>query len=346
MTETTTTLTRLPPPLVTVLMSVYNGEEWLDESIRSVLVQTFTDFEFVIVNDGSTDRTLDIINMYAEFDTRITVLDKINTGLADSLNYGLRFSNGKWIARLDADDVCMPERLDELYRFSNASPELVLIGSGFIEIDRTGILGREQKYPSGHARLVRNLERHKRFFPHSAAFFRTDFAQEVFGYNTRIVRSQDHDLWLRLSGRGKIACLNKPLVKIRFHNNQISNEESGLRQLYFDYASTICHFLRKSKIPDPSTDFNEGEWLEFIDWIKSEVNADVNSIAVFNARNHFRSVLQGGGQWIFLQWELFCTVVLSNCLFRLLIERLFGTSLPENIAYKWKTKEPLHYPPQ
>lgn len=93
-------------PEVSVLMSVYNGERWLAESIESVLNQTFTDFEFLIVNDGSTDGSGEIINRYAEQDSRIHVFDKPNTGLADSLNYGIARAKGEWIARIDADDVC------------------------------------------------------------------------------------------------------------------------------------------------------------------------------------------------------------------------------------------------
>jgi glycosyltransferase involved in cell wall biosynthesis len=324
-------------PLITVLMSVYNGEQWLEESIMSVLVQTFTDFEFIIVNDGSTDRSLDIINKFTQLDDRITVVNKTNTGLADSLNYGLRVSNGKWVARLDADDVCMPERLHVLHEYVNSSHDLVLVGSAFIEIDKTGSLGRKQKYPSNHVKLIRNLERHKRFFPHSSAFFKADAAREIFGYNTRIVRSQDHDFWLRLSDKGKVACLNKPLVKIRFHNDQISNEESGVRQLYFDYASTICHFLRKNKMLDPSADFNEDEWFAFLDWVRTEVNKKANFICKSKIRNDSRFILRSGELKLFLRIRLFHKVVLSDCFYQILTEKFLGTSLPENLAGKWQS---------
>ena len=109
-----------PPPAVSVVMSCYNASRFLAEAIESILRQTFTDFEFIIIDDGSTDDTLDIIRTYAQTDPRIVVIEKANTGLADSLNVGIGAARGEWIARQDADDVSFPDRLFHQIEFLRA----------------------------------------------------------------------------------------------------------------------------------------------------------------------------------------------------------------------------------
>ena len=104
-------------PEVTVLMSCYNASCWLHEAIASVLKQTFENFEFILVDDGSTDDTWDIIQAYRDRDQRIVAIKKSNTGLTDSLNVGIAHARGAWIARLDADDRCEAGRLAEQVRF-------------------------------------------------------------------------------------------------------------------------------------------------------------------------------------------------------------------------------------
>ena len=125
-------------PAITVLMSCFNAARWLEESINSVLKQSYTDFEFIIVDDGSTDNTLDIIYRFAATDSRIVVITKSNSGLSDSLNVGLKIAKGEWIARLDADDVCEPTRLEKQAELAFANSNLVFIGTGLTIIDDTG----------------------------------------------------------------------------------------------------------------------------------------------------------------------------------------------------------------
>ena len=127
-------------PSITVLMAVYNGERWLAESIQSVLEQTFTNFEFIIVNDGSNDCSLQIINQFSKKDSRIRVYNKKNSGLADSLNYGIAEARGEWIARIDADDICSLERLQKQIECVRLNTDLVLVGSGLVIIDENGII--------------------------------------------------------------------------------------------------------------------------------------------------------------------------------------------------------------
>ena len=239
------------PIPITVLMSVYNGERWLYESIESVLEQTFNDFEFIIVNDGSQDSSLDIINTFAHRDQRIRVIDKVNTGLADSLNLGIGEARGEWIARIDADDVCEQNRLEIQYSEARSRKELVLIGSGLIEINELGQRIRICHYPTSHDQLIDRLVNYRGFFAHSSAFFRNQAVKKLGGYRTRVKRSQDYDLWLRLSKIGKIACVVEPLVRVRKHTGQVSYEEGGRRQIIDSTVALVSHWLREGNFADP-----------------------------------------------------------------------------------------------
>src|ERR1700722_10627943 len=190
-------------PEVSVLTPCYNARAWLSQAIESVLAQTFHNFEFVLVNDGSTDETWEIIQRFRERDKRIVALSKKNTGMADSLNAGIARAKGAWIARLDADDLCEPTRLEEQLRFVRDHPAVVLLGTGFIEIDTKGRALKKHRYPTKHRQLVWQLEHLGGFFPHSSAFYRTDAVRRIGGYNRRISRAEDQWLWLELSRQGE-----------------------------------------------------------------------------------------------------------------------------------------------
>ena len=232
-------------------MSVYNGERWLHESIPSILNQSLDNFEFVIVNDGSTDGTLEIINEYGRKDKRILLVDKPNTGLVDSLNSGLRVSNGEWIARMDADDLSGPNRLNEQYRYVSEDSSLVLLGSGLNIIDQHSQVGKTYSYPADHDQLKARLLGLQAFFAHSSAFYSTRAVQQAGGYRARIRRAQDIDLWLRLMELGRMGCHPDPLVSIRKHTEQVSNESGGKRQAQDAFVALCSYLIRSHNKVDP-----------------------------------------------------------------------------------------------
>lgn len=255
-----------PSVPITVLMSVYNGERWLAESIQSVLNQTFSDFEFLIVDDGSSDGTAQILNEIAITDHRVRIIKKHNTGLADSLNCGIAEAKGVWIARQDADDVSEPGRLLKQWQAVQSMPSVVLTGSAFVLINDEGREGRRYRLPRSNTRLASWLSTGKRFFPHSSAFFNRDIVQRIGGYRQRIKRAQDRDLWLRLSEVGEIACIGEPLVKIRKHDDQISHDEGGQRQLIDSSVASASYWLRKYGLSDP-VEGDEKSFLLFHSWV-------------------------------------------------------------------------------
>jgi glycosyltransferase involved in cell wall biosynthesis len=260
-------------PLISVLISCYNGARWLDEAINSVLTQTFGDFEFIIVDDGSTDSSAEIINRYAGQDTRIVVIAKSNTGLADSLNVGIQHARGEWIARLDADDICEPERLELQLSKARENHSLVFIGSGLLVIDASGNPVKTYRYLNRHALLVKNLYTARKFPPHSSAFYRTDVVRSIGGYRVRIKRAQDLDLWLRLSEVGQITSLDEPLVRIRKHADQISHDESGRRQIIDSRVAITSYWLRRHGFPDPVVADDE-VFKAFRAWVENRLNQE------------------------------------------------------------------------
>jgi glycosyltransferase involved in cell wall biosynthesis len=321
-------------PEVTVLMSCYNASRWLRMAIDSVLRQTFEKFEFILVDDGSTDDTWNIIQTYCEIDQRIVAIKKENTGLADSLNVGIAHAKGEWIARLDADDLCEPDRLAEQFNFVRKYQEVVLLGTGFLEFNEQGGVIKKQRYPSYHCALVRHLRGLQRFFPHSSAFFHREAALDAGGYNPLFRKAQDCDLWMRFAERGRIACLRDCLVRVRKHSDQITNSSGGPPQTVYSTAAVTCHFLRISGYPDPSSDRDEAAWKVFMEWVE-KLMAEKGELdrlgtwggargAYFAKENRLRGAIHLGS-----------LLLKSGSAGTLLREKLFGSSLPRSLALEW-----------
>jgi len=261
-------------PLITVLMSVYNGERWLSEAIESVLHQTYSDFEFIIIDDGSVDNSREIIERYIPQDRRINFISKPNTGLADSLNHGIQKARGEWIARIDADDVCETTRLKKQIEQARSNSKLVFIGTGVSIINEVGEKLKIYSYPTKHEILLRNLITGRKFPAHSSAFYRTQVIRDLGGYRSRVKRSEDLDLWLRLSEVGELTSLSEPLVQLRFHSEQISLADAGKHQLFDSKIARISYWLRKLGCTDP-VDANETSFLTFTAWLQTRLIVDV-----------------------------------------------------------------------
>ncbi|SUS08811.1 Cell wall biogenesis glycosyltransferase [uncultured Defluviicoccus sp.] len=325
-------------PPITVLMSVYNGERWLDEAILSVLNQTFADFEFLIINDGSTDASLDIIQRRAWDDPRIKVIDKPNSGLADSLNVGIKQARGEWIARLDADDLCEPQRLERQYELARSEPSLVLIGAGLRQIDEQGRPGKVFRYPRSHRRLVSHLTTAKRFFAHSSAFYRTKAVRKLGGYRSRIRRAEDFDLWLRLSEVGLLACIEEPLVRIRQHAAQISHEDGARRSRLDSCIAITSYWLKRAGHLDPVTG-NEADFDSFYAWfvenLKKRHALDYHGMA-YQMRKNIEGKTGPLEKLVAALVALMRQPRLSS---RYLCHRLFGETLSRELAKEWAGRD-------
>lgn len=264
------TVNMMNKPKVSVITAVYNGERFLSEAIESVLGQTFRDFEYIIVDDGSTDKTSEIIKDFMRRDSRIITAYIENSGPANARNIALEMARADWIAVLDADDICLPSRLEEQVRFIDEHPECIFVGSGCMEITADGKLIKEHSYPCDHDKLVKNLERRSKFFPHSSNLYKRKVGSTIVRYDIRYPSSEDYNLWLVLSGLGKIGCVNSMLVKLRKHDSSISNMESGRLQMVMGMCAVVCHIRRKEGLSDPSQ-MGEDSRQRFLVWLKKRM---------------------------------------------------------------------------
>ncbi|ODS41485.1 MAG: hypothetical protein A7315_06020 [Candidatus Altiarchaeales archaeon WOR_SM1_79] len=208
-------------PKVTVLMSVYNGEKYLREAVDSILNQTFKDFEFLIINDGSTDRTAEILKSYHDLRINIITNEK-NIGLTKSLNKGLKVARGEYIARMDADDISIPKRLEAEYAFLKSHPRVGVVSSDVHFIDKKS--RKIGTWKSCHT--PEDLYYTLNFIncvAHSTIMFRKDVIREIGNYDETIIRAQDYDLWCRLSKVTKIYKIQEVLVLFRKTKDNISH---------------------------------------------------------------------------------------------------------------------------
>ncbi len=207
-------------PTISIVMSVYNGGRYLGDSVASILKQTYTNFEFIIINDGSTDRSLEILTEYIEKDNRIAIINQPNSGLSNSLNRGIELSRGDLIARMDADDISNPTRLEKQFNFMNNNPEVAVAGTAF-ELFGENTKSKIITMPVTNESIRRNLA--FRFcLCHPTVMFRRKTIVDAEGYQGT-GPCQDLELWLRLSRNKTLqfANLEKPLLKYRIHPNQI-----------------------------------------------------------------------------------------------------------------------------
>jgi glycosyltransferase involved in cell wall biosynthesis len=260
---------RRRPPKISVLTCCYNAEDFVEEAIESILHQSYEDFEYVLVDDGSTDNTLSILKKYAARDRRIVLIETEHSGSGqtEASNVGLAQTKGEWIARLDADDVALPDRLLQQLHFAQENNGVMLLGGGCIEIDKNGTVIKKHSYPQGHDALMKRLENGEAFFPHSSVFFNRSKIVELGGYNRKFIRSLDADLYLRVGEIAPIGCLQIPVVKLRKHSQTLSKTNSGRIQMLMGTCATICHFRRKAGLSDLSQ-MEEDTWQEFLKWIE------------------------------------------------------------------------------
>ncbi|PLX28259.1 glycosyltransferase [Candidatus Parcubacteria bacterium] len=207
---------------VSVLMSAYNAERFIGSAIESILNQSFTDFECVIVDDGSTDNTFEIIEQYRKNDPRIHIVhNEQNIGLTRSLNIGSSHCKGVYIARLDADDVCHQDRLKEQYDFMESHQDIALCGSMARYVDEHGQKIGEKNLPTDYMHIKKKLLFNNQFV-HSSLFMRKHVLDAEGFYHESFKASQDYELVLRIASRYKVENIPKQLVDWRVGENSLS----------------------------------------------------------------------------------------------------------------------------
>ncbi|MGL4739215.1 MAG: glycosyltransferase family 2 protein [Sarcina sp.] len=232
---------------VSIVMSVFNGEKFLKEAIESILNQTFKNFEFLIINDGSTDQSLDILKSYS--DERIKILDNSgNKGLIYSLNRGVKESQGEYIARMDADDISMPNRLEKQVEFLDENIDVNLVGSS-IECIFEGIpLIKKLVKAIPDYEFIKVKAIFESTFYHPTVMFRKSIIEQYnLTYDERYKHAEDYGLWNNMMLRGKVSNLNEPLLNYRIVKTSVTrkaNKDIDARRkvfttIYRDYFDML-----------------------------------------------------------------------------------------------------------
>ena len=244
------------PPSISVILPVYNGEEFLDEAIKSVLCQTFMDFELLALDDGSTDRSLSILRGFAEADARVKIKSRENRGLVSTLNELISLSRGRYLARMDADDVCLPLRFERQVVFLDENPDILAVGSSVIQVNGAGLKIGRVDCPSTHNEIDDLLLKGHCPIFHPAVMVRAEAMKSVGGYRVEFPYAQDLDLWLRMSESGKLANLQECLLLYRLHSKSIS-EYAGQGQREAAQRATADAWRRRNIVGQFHT---EGIW--------------------------------------------------------------------------------------
>lgn len=211
--------------LVSIILPSYNCEIYISETIASIVNQAYSNLEIIIIDDASTDNTCDIIQSFK--DDRIKLIKKpVNTGYTDSLNMGLEIATGKYIARMDADDIAHPERIEKQLAFMEANPDVVLCGT-WINLIPSGKL---HTYPIQHEAIVAQLLRINAFCHPSIMMRKSVIDEHNLRYDKSYEPTEDYELWTRLALLGRVHNIPEPLLQYRLHEQQVSSVKNEIQK--------------------------------------------------------------------------------------------------------------------
>ena len=257
-------------PLVSIVMAVHNSLKYLPEAFGSILDQTFSDFEFIIIDDGSTDGSTEWLRKACSEESRSKLLVQDQAGLTKSLNSGLAVASGEFVARMDADDVCFPDRIKKQVAFLRNNSDIVACGSNVELIDSDGDKLGFYRRPQTHSEI--QFEFWNGFagaIIHPSAMIRADAFKKIGGYNERYPKCQDYDLWFRLAEIGRLANMPEVLLQWRQHADsicyQFAEEQYLLRkEIYLDAAIRFGRDI--SKLPPIAKNLRQNPWDCHVEW--------------------------------------------------------------------------------
>lgn len=216
--------------MISVIMSVYNSEKYLNEAIDSILNQTYKDFEFLIVDDCSKDNSLKILEEYSQKDSRIILIkNEGNLGLTKNLNKAIKMSKGDYIARMDADDISETKRFEKQIEFLEKNKGIDIVGTFCSDINEDGIFIRNRTLPTIHSQILKILPKFNPF-AHPTVMMRKEKILSIGAYNENYRTSQDYELWFRAIGKGlRVANIPEFLLKYRMNDNYVSRKSIKYR---------------------------------------------------------------------------------------------------------------------
>lgn len=244
-------------------MPAYNTATYIEEAINSVLTQDFSAFELLVIDDGSTDETLTILRSFG--DNRIHIISQEHNGIAAALNRGLEEATTDYIVRFDADDICLPGRLEKQYNFLENNPGYVICGGEAEYISAEGEHLFDFKCPAySHEELLAIIKQTCPFI-HSAVMYRKEAVLKAGGYSAHAHNFEDHFLWLQLAGLGKFCNLQEQLIKVRFNPSSITIDEK--------WCSREFNLLKRKIIGQGYASAEDGEQLKY--FVQTQQTKDI-----------------------------------------------------------------------
>ena len=247
-------------PKVTVLLPVFNADAFLREAVESILAQSYTNFELLAINDGSTDHSREILASFS--DSRLKIIDNdFNRGLVYTLNRGIDLAKGIYIARMDADDIALSERLELQTRYLDETPNVALVGGQAEFIDSKNKTFMFCKVPQTHDEIISQIFSCNCFI-HPSVMFRANIVRDLGGYCHDALNAEDYDLWLRIIENHDVANLSEILVRYRIHPNQVSQRKLRLQRTVADSTrfSALKRCKLKGRVPSWITAAHSTSW--------------------------------------------------------------------------------------
>ena len=289
-------------PEISVVMAVYNGEEYIEDAIDSILKQSFADFEFIIINDGSTDNSLYIIQTYMATDDRIIVISNENKGLPASLNEGIALAKGKYIARMDADDISFFDRFQKQYEFMENHPEVGVCGSSALLLGKKSSKQYIMRHPKKHESLTVRLL-FSVCFIHPTVIIRKCILDNLdYVYNTDFKNSQDYELWARLVDKTKFHNLQEPLLYYRDVKQGITAKVNS-NGLHYRYP--LVRRVQEMQLKKINVHLNDDESLNHFRLALNSEMAGLNESAKNIKKHLFKLICANHNKRIHSQSDLY-----------------------------------------
>lgn len=292
---------------VSIIIPVYDGEKYIREAVYSALNQTYKDFEIIVIDDGSKDNTPNILETYG---SKIKWKSQENKGQASAINEGINMAEGKYLAYLDADDVCLPERFENQVKYLDEHPNVGLVYSDRHQINENGETQRIIKsQPPNNFVLLQN-----NYIPRSAVMHKKECLDEVGLFDESITGGDDWDMWIRISEKFEMGYIGKPLVKYRVHKKNISL----IRPNRLDY----CRYTKMKGLEKTYERRERPFWLKFI-LTRAKIEWRIGKIPLLGER--FPTVWWVGDEVL-------------NCVERILVEKMLlnAIALEKNLLFALK----------
>lgn len=289
--------------MISVVMPAYNASKFIAPAIDSILNQTFPEFELIVVDDGSTDNTLEIVKTYLEKDNRVRLIQSNHGGLSRACNLGISESRSSWIARMDADDIALPQRFDKQLNAATANPKVVAWGTYVHHMNSKGdVLSINPLGPTTEEEFYDLRTRgHVAHLHHPTVLLKKEIVLKAGGYNPQLEPAEDLDLFDRMANYGPIIAIPDPLVLYRVHSQSVSMQKFFSQKLLHRYI-VARHRARLAGNREPSVD-------EFIEEYKrhplfSRLKRHLRTLGMF----HYRKAGLVFGEKQYLETGLYLSI--------------------------------------